>query len=163
MGGGPRRPLRRRRVLVGDARNNGSYLRTTWHVEGRVFVVSTWDEEVCTAAVRVPVEDAAGLVGLLVDGLAEAAAMPAEAGTTDSPGDARGSRHRGLLTLRRDLEGWVQHARARLGALISGQGGPGRPAGPSDRREPSSSPGPVTPPPTPPPTPSPPDEIRWTA
>jgi hypothetical protein len=134
-------------VLVGDARNNGSYLRTTWHVEGRVFVVSTWNDEVCTAAVRVPVEDAAELVGLLADGLAEAAAVPAEAGTGDPPGDARRSRrNHGLLTLRRDLEAWVRHTRARLGALVSGQGRLGEESGPTGRQEPP-----------------PPDEIRWTA
>jgi hypothetical protein len=162
-GNGPTgRPLRRRRVIVGDARSNGTYLRTTWHAENEVFVVSTWNEEVCTAAVRVPVEGAAELAGLLVDGLAEAARSPAaEPPSAVGPreGKSRGKRaERGLLTLRRDLEAWVRHARGRLGAAIGGHGERPSPAPPSPPR-----PAPTPPPTGSPPTASPPDEIRWTA
>jgi hypothetical protein len=64
----------RRRVFVADARGNGHYLRTTWHTEGRTFVMSIWNEEVCLGAVRVPVEDAAEMVSLLMDGLVETVA-----------------------------------------------------------------------------------------
>ena len=67
---------RRRRVFVEDARRDGAYLRATWHPDGRQFVVSTWTDDVCTGAVRVPVEEAAALIGLLADGMAEAAATP---------------------------------------------------------------------------------------
>lgn len=66
----------RRRVYVEDARRNGTFVRTTWHPEARQFVISTWDDRVCTGAVRVPVEDVPQLTGLLIDGLAEAAAGP---------------------------------------------------------------------------------------
>jgi hypothetical protein len=69
---------RRRRVFVEDARANGLFLRTTWHPEGRQFVVSTWNGEVCTGAVRVPVEGAAELISLLADGLADAAETRSE-------------------------------------------------------------------------------------
>ena len=64
----------RRRLFVEDARGNGLYLRTTWHPEAGQFVISTWDDEVCTGAVRVPAATAAPLIGLLADGLADATA-----------------------------------------------------------------------------------------
>ena len=67
----------RRRVLIEDARRDGSYLRTTWHAERHAFVVSTWRGEVCTGAVRVPVAAAGELASLLIDGLAQAATTPA--------------------------------------------------------------------------------------
>jgi hypothetical protein len=72
----------RRRVLIEDARRDGSYLRTTWHAERRAFVVSTWRGEVCTGAVRVPVAAAGELARVLIDGLTHAAAIPALAGPT---------------------------------------------------------------------------------
>jgi hypothetical protein len=133
-------------VLVADARNDGSYLRTTWHADRRTFVVSTWNDEVCTAAVRVPVEEAAALVGLLVDGLAEAATTPL---TDDSALEQRRSRHRGVLTLRRDVQAWVRHTRRVLGALISGTG---REDQQSRSRPPASRPEPEEP-----------EQVRWTA
>jgi hypothetical protein len=75
-------PAFRRRVLIEDTRHDGSYLRTTWHAERRAFVVSTWRDEVCTGAVRVPVGAAGELARLLIDGLAEAATSPAPTGPT---------------------------------------------------------------------------------
>lgn len=63
----------RTRVFIEDSRANGLYLRTTWHAEENQFVISTWDDTVCTGAVRVPAEQAAALIGLLADGLADAA------------------------------------------------------------------------------------------
>jgi hypothetical protein len=73
----------RRRVLIEDARRDGSYLRVTWHPEGEVFVVSTWREEVCTGAIRVPATSSADMISLLADGLADAVGSPrrAEAAT----------------------------------------------------------------------------------
>jgi hypothetical protein len=68
--GGPSR----RRVFVEDARRNGQYLRVTWHADQQQFVVSNWEGNLCVGATRVPVEDVPELVGLLVDGLAAAAA-----------------------------------------------------------------------------------------
>jgi hypothetical protein len=59
-------------VLIGDIRRNGRYLRTTWHAEDRMFVLSTWTDEVCTGAVRIPVEKAPDLISLLSDGLGDA-------------------------------------------------------------------------------------------
>jgi hypothetical protein len=73
---GERPTTKRRRVLIEDARRDGSYLRVTWHPEGRVFVVSTWRDEVCTGAIRVRADASAELAGLLVDGLADAATLP---------------------------------------------------------------------------------------
>jgi hypothetical protein len=68
------RRVKRRRVLIADARDNGRYLRTTWHAEDGMFVLSTWAGEVCTGAVRIPVDRAPDLINLLVDGLGDAAA-----------------------------------------------------------------------------------------
>ena len=78
---------RRRRVFVEDARREGAYLRMTWHPDGRQFVVSTWTDEVCTGAVRVPVAAAGELASLLIDGLTHAATTPAvrEAKTPSRP------------------------------------------------------------------------------
>jgi hypothetical protein len=67
----------RRRVLIEDARRDGTYLRTTWHPERQAFVVSTWRNEVCTGAVRVPVAASGELARLLIDGLTDAATTPA--------------------------------------------------------------------------------------
>jgi hypothetical protein len=67
------RPARRHRVLIEDARRNGHHLRATWHPDTRQFVLSTWNADVCTGAVRLAVSDVAELTGLLTDGLAEAA------------------------------------------------------------------------------------------
>ena len=69
----------RRRVFVEDARGNGQFLRVTWHAEKRQFVVSNWEDTVCVGATRIDVDDVPDLVGVLVRGLAEAAAPPAEA------------------------------------------------------------------------------------
>jgi hypothetical protein len=60
-----------RRVIVEDARRDGTYARITWHPEGPLFVVSHWRGDVCVAATRVPVEAAPELITLLVKGLAE--------------------------------------------------------------------------------------------
>ena len=72
MGSG--RPVRQR-AFVEDARRNGKYLRATWHREGSQFVLSTWDGDVCTGAVRVAAADAADLISLLADGLADVSTM----------------------------------------------------------------------------------------
>ncbi len=72
-------------MLIEDARRDGTYLRTTWHPERRTFVVSTWRDEVCTGAVRVPVAAAGELAGLLVDGVTEAATTRAAPATPAKP------------------------------------------------------------------------------
>ena len=88
-------------MFIEDIRENGMYLRTTWHPERRLFVVSTWSGEVCTGAVRLRASEAPELVSLLVDGLAEsssrrdataagAATGAAPPGTQVGPHDADG-------------------------------------------------------------------------
>jgi len=66
----------RRRVFVEDARRNGQFLRVTWHGDRQQFVVSNWEDTVCVGATRVPVTQAPGLIGVLADGLADAATHP---------------------------------------------------------------------------------------
>lgn len=71
---------RPRRVLIEDERADGKFLRATWHPEGRVFVVSTWDGNVCVGATQVGPAGAADLIRLLADGMADAADPPAAPG-----------------------------------------------------------------------------------
>jgi hypothetical protein len=100
MGDGP---AFRRRVLIEDARRDGSYLRTTWHAERRAFVVSTWRGEVCTGAVRVPVAAAGELARLLIDGLTHAATTPAPA--------VQSARTRGRPDMLARARAWLQRLR----------------------------------------------------
>lgn len=100
MGDGP---AFRRRVLIEDARRDGSYLRTTWHAERRAFVVSTWRGEVCTGAVRVPVAAAGELARLLIDGLAHAATAP--------PPTAPSAKTRGRPDVLARARAWLQRLR----------------------------------------------------
>jgi hypothetical protein len=60
------------RVFVEDARENGGYLRATWHAERGVFVVSHWNADVCLAATQLSPADAGRLVGLLANGMGDA-------------------------------------------------------------------------------------------
>src|SRR5438034_46313 len=53
-----------RRVLIEDARENGTFLRVTWHPESRMVVVSHWRDDICLAATRVPVEASADVIAL---------------------------------------------------------------------------------------------------
>lgn len=83
----------RRRVFVEDARRNGQFLRVTWHPERQQFVVSNWEDTACVGATRVDVAQVPAVVGLLVEGLADAvAARPAAPPTP--------------LTLRAHLRTW---------------------------------------------------------
>jgi hypothetical protein len=91
----------RRRVFIEDARRDGTYLRVTWHAEGGQFVVSTWNDEVCTGAVRVPAAEAAPLIGLLADGLADAATSPPMRVAPADPSTATGVFDRLRAVLRR--------------------------------------------------------------
>ena len=60
------------RVFVEDLRHDGKFLRATWHPDSGAFVISHWQGDVCVAATRVRAEDAARLVGLLTNGMADA-------------------------------------------------------------------------------------------
>ena len=80
------RAARPHRVLIQDARGNGHHLRATWHADSRQFVVSTWNQDVCTGTARLAADDAAELAGLLVGGLADAAATPRAPGQGAPPG-----------------------------------------------------------------------------
>jgi hypothetical protein len=97
---------RARRLFIEDARRNGRHLRTTWHPEGRQFVVSTWDADmVCTGAVRLTVEDAARLVSHVAGGLADGAAPPASPAMPTVAGPPPGILERLRRWLRRDGRG----------------------------------------------------------
>lgn len=63
------------RVLIADVREDGTYIRVTWHSERSTFVLSHWDNDGCIAATRVSVDDVPQLIGLLTNGLADALAQ----------------------------------------------------------------------------------------
>lgn len=64
------------RVFLEDLRRDGQYLRVTWHPERSAFVMSHWRDDVCVAATRIAATDAAELITLLANGLADAASAP---------------------------------------------------------------------------------------
>lgn len=41
-----------RRAVIEDTRREGAWLRTTWHPEAGVFVISPREDDVCVAATR---------------------------------------------------------------------------------------------------------------
>jgi hypothetical protein len=102
----------RRRVFVEDARRNGQFLRVTWHGEQQQFVVSNWDDTLCVGATRVPVASVPDLVGLLVEGLADASTRPAAAPPPTS--------------LRDHLAAWWRERGRRALVLPLRPGAPGR-------------------------------------
>lgn len=73
-----------RRVFIQDHRREQSYLRATWHVDNDQFVISHWNGAVCIAATRIASADAAELVALLTDGIAEADRLLAEPHAVES-------------------------------------------------------------------------------
>lgn len=72
-------PLPARGEWYRDARDGDRALRVSWHTERGCLVVSTWKDSTCTGTARLSPDDAARLVGLLAQGLAElATAAPAD-------------------------------------------------------------------------------------
>ena len=57
------------RVLFGDARGRG--LRLTWHAERQLFTLSLWDGELCTGTIHLDPSQAARLVAVLGQRLAD--------------------------------------------------------------------------------------------
>jgi hypothetical protein len=70
-------------VEVTDPRDDHRRLRLSWHPERRELIVSHWRDNVCVATTPVGVKEIAGLVGLLVQALQDAA--------TSSPASAKPS------------------------------------------------------------------------
>ena len=60
-----------RSVVVPDVRGEGRALRTTWHHEAGVVVLSVWRRNVCVGTVRLDPDDVPTLVETLTSGLAE--------------------------------------------------------------------------------------------
>lgn len=54
-----------------DVRGEHRALQVTWHERDGVFVVSTWRHGQCVASVRLAPAEAASLVAVLADGLAQ--------------------------------------------------------------------------------------------
>jgi len=71
--------LRKPRVLFGDAR--GRELGITWHEEQGLFVLSLWEDERCTGTIQLAPSQAARLVAVLGEQLAQSlAAVDADEG-----------------------------------------------------------------------------------
>jgi hypothetical protein len=104
-------------VLLADARRNGSYLRTTWHPESRMFVVSTWNDEVCLGAIRVPVEDSAELMSLLMDGLVETIGATPLPVVPAGVGPSRTSIARSWDAFRAQLSAWARSSAGKAAAV----------------------------------------------
>ncbi len=75
-------------MLFGDARGHG--LRLTWHPEAIVFVLSLWDGETCMGTVHLDPGQAAQLVAVLSERVAEFVADASTAQTLGEVPDAIG-------------------------------------------------------------------------
>ena len=60
-----------RGVWLDDARDGGRALRVSSHPEAGCLVLSTWRDGTCVATVRLDPDEAARLVGVLAQALAE--------------------------------------------------------------------------------------------
>ena len=105
-------PVRRRHLAI-DERGIG--LRATWHFDHGLVNLSLWREDRCVETFRLRAQEAAKLVGFLVDGLADAVAEPVPRLTVAAP-PAAAERPAGtaLLTIRREVAGVLDRAAARL-------------------------------------------------
>ena len=63
-------------VEVADPRDDHRRLRLSWHPERCELIVSHWRDNVCVATTPVGVKEIAGLIGLLVQALDDAATRP---------------------------------------------------------------------------------------
>lgn len=69
LGAGPRE-------VFSDVRGPSRMLRTSWHPEDGVVVLSVWDDHTCLATFRLPAAEVPDLVGVLTQGLAGLATAP---------------------------------------------------------------------------------------
>jgi hypothetical protein len=61
-----------------DSRGDVRRMRVRWHPENRLIVLSLWQGGHCTGTFRLPIEDAARMIGLYADSLAGACTAPTE-------------------------------------------------------------------------------------
>lgn len=73
------------------------HLRVTWHPERQLYVVSTWNSDVCTGAIKVPVQQAPELMRLLVDGMSDAINFPRAPAPAGAPSEGLVARAREKL------------------------------------------------------------------
>ena len=65
--------------MLGDSREDGRFLRVTWHPNTHTVVFSHWSGTVCTASTPVKLFEASKVIDLLVAALAELAKVTSEA------------------------------------------------------------------------------------
>ncbi len=62
-----------RATWFADKRGIERRLKVSWHPEHKLFVLSVWDHDTCTATFRLPVGEAPRLIKALADALGQAA------------------------------------------------------------------------------------------
>jgi hypothetical protein len=110
------------RVFLQDARGDGQYLRATWHPNGRLFVLSHWQDDVCVAATRIGMADAGELMALLAAGLTDAATTSPTPRSVPRPAPP-------VRRGRRSLVAWLR-SRSPFGAPATSPAPPGQEAEP---------------------------------
>src|SRR5205085_5644220 len=98
MGGdpAPRSPRRDRTgTWFADDRGVARRLKVSWHPERRLFVLSVWHEDTCTATFRLPLGEVPRLIGTLVEALGQALGQATTSGPP-TPSGPLGSRARAL-------------------------------------------------------------------
>lgn len=68
-----------------DERGVERRLKVTWHPERRMFVLSVWHKDTCTATFRLPLGEVPRLVRALVDALGDVASRSGAATVTRLP------------------------------------------------------------------------------
>jgi hypothetical protein len=58
-------------AVLHDARDDGRWLRVSWHRDDRLFVFSIWRDDLCAASFQLRREDSPQLVDSLLRGLRE--------------------------------------------------------------------------------------------
>ena len=92
-----------------DDRGVDRRLKVSWHPERRLFVLSLWHEDTCTATFRLPLGQVPRLVGVLVDVLGEA--VRGAAPSRPSPAPSLVARTRALA--RTVPDAWLRRPRGR--------------------------------------------------
>jgi hypothetical protein len=63
--------------VFADQRGESRSLRLAWHTESDVVVLSLWQGDRCSSTFRLPMSEVPRFVQALVDGLGDAAMLPA--------------------------------------------------------------------------------------
>jgi hypothetical protein len=96
-----------------DERGVDRRLKVSWHPERRLFVLSVWHEDTCTATFRLPLGEVARLVGVLVGVLGDAAEATGPPGPPGPPEAAPSLASRTRAVARTLPDAWRRRSRRR--------------------------------------------------